>query len=154
MGMIQGAVNQLLTMGAAAKKATEITASKAEAAARAQRSEQRSVERHEAYMRNAAESAARAQRSEQRSVERHELYMKKAMDRAKQAISAKYNQNKRYQEFLESLTPSEQKNVPEDIKRIAFEAQKKQPEVRIGGSKADLSKFGPEAQEIIRRGMK
>lgn len=113
--MIQGAINQLLTMGAAIKKADEMTASRA--------------------------------RSEQRAIERHEAYMNKARNRMRQSVQAKYNQNKEYQKFLASLGNP---NVPDIVTQVAFDAMKNQPEVRIGKDKVDISKMSPEAQRLLR----
>lgn len=115
--MIQGAINQLLTLGAAAKKATDLT------------------------KQNEAKEAVKASRAEEARI--------KAMKSAQERIEAKWSQNKDYQAFRESLGVHNQ--APEALKRLAYEAQKRQPEVRIGGAKMDLSRLSPEAQDIIRR---
>lgn len=115
--MIQGAINQLLTFGAAAKKATDLTKQKEEKA------------------------AVKASKAEEAQI--------KAMKSARERIEAKWNQNQDYQAFKKSLGINNK--APEELKRIAYEAQKKQPEVRIGGAKMDISRLSPEAQDIIRR---
>lgn len=115
--MIQKAINQLLTIGAAVKKATDLT------------------------KQNEAKAAVKASRAEEAR--------DKAMKSAKERIEAKWNQNKDYQAFKASLGINNQ--APELLKRLAYNAKKEQPEVRIGGAKMDLSRLSPEAQDIIRR---
>lgn len=114
--MIQGAINQLLAMGAAAKKAGDIADAK---------------EVREAKI------AAREEQARDR-----------AMDRMKKKVQAKWDQNKEYQAFKASLGNNQ---APDLLKRIAFEAHKNAPEVRVGKDKIDISALGPEAQEAIRR---
>lgn len=112
--MIQGAINQLLAIGAAAKKAGDIADAK----------------------------AAREEIKVQRARER-------AMQRMRAKAQAKWDQNTEYQRFKESLGKNNQ--APEALKRIAFEAAKSQPQVRVGKDKIDITSLGPDAQEAIRR---
>ena len=115
--MIQGAINQLLAIGAAAKKAGDIADAKAARAEKAAVKEQQARDR--------------------------------AMQRMQQKVQAKWDQNKEYQRFKETLGKNNQ--APEALKRIAFEAYKSQPEVRVGKDKIDITSLGPDAQEAIRR---
>lgn len=129
--MIQGAINQLLTMGAAAKKASDITKEKeTESAARM------------------AEKQAKAAEQQARAIAKEQAAKEKAMERMKQKVQAKWDQNKEYQAFKASLGNNQ---APEILKRIAFEAYKNAPEVRVGKDKIDISALGPEAQDAIRR---
>ena len=73
--MIQGAINQLIGMAAAGKKASDIAHAKEASAAD-----------------KAAKAAAKEEAAKQ-----------KAMQRTRDKINAKYNQNKEYQEFVKSL---------------------------------------------------
>lgn len=114
--MIQKAINQLLAMGAAAKKAGDIADSKAASAEKAAVKEAQARDR--------------------------------AMQRMRAKAQAKWDQNKAYQSFKESLGNNQ---APEALKRIAFEAYKSQPEVRVGKDKIDIMSLGPDAQEAIRR---
>lgn len=121
--MIQGAINQLLTLGAAAKRTGEMAEQK-------------------------AETAARVQRAEQRAVERHEVYMHKALKRAQESIQQKYRQTSDYKKFMNELKNNK---APQSLKEIAFEQKQRMPEVRIGKEKIDPSRLSPELQDIIRR---
>ena len=73
--MIQGAINQLIGMAAAGKKASDIA------------------------------KAKEARASEKAAVQatKDEAAKQKAMQRTRDKINAKYNQNKEYQEFVKSL---------------------------------------------------
>lgn len=113
--MIQGAINQLIGIAAAAKTAYG-----------------RSVQKEQ----KAIAQATKAEQAKQ-----------KAMKRAADRINAKYTQNKDYQSFIKSLGNNQ---APEELKRIAFDAMKNQPDVRIGKDKIDISKLSPEAQAAIR----
>ena len=114
--MIQSAINQLIGLAAAVKKANDVTAQK---------------------------EAAR--------ISREEKARSTALKRAQDRIQAKWAQNKDYQAFLSSLGSNQ---APEELKRIAYEAHKQQPQIRLGKERIDFSKLSPEAQEAIRRGTK
>ena len=121
--MIQGAINQLIGMAAAGKKASDIAKAK----------EERASEK----------AAAQATKDE--------AAKQKAMQRTRDKINAKYNQNKEYQAFVKSLGNNQ---APDILKQIAFDASKRAPDVRIGGSKVDYFSLSPEARAAIDKGRK
>lgn len=77
--MIQGAINQLIGMAAAGKKASDIAKAK----------------------------EARASEKAAKQATKDEAAKQKAMQRTRDKINAKYNQNKEYQEFVKSLNAPE-----------------------------------------------
>lgn len=112
--MIQGAINQLIGFGAAAKRAGDIADAKE------------------------ARAAAATER---------------ALSRARSKIQSRYDQKESYKAFLSSLKDNQ---APEELKRIAFEEvqRQKSADVRIGGSRVDLSRFSPEARAFLTKGGK
>ena len=135
--MIQGAINQLIGIAAAAKKTEDIAVARQEREARsAARAEQSAIAKRE----REAAAASRAQQAKDR-----------AMQRARDRIQQKWDQNKEYQEFVRSLGDNQ---APEELKRIAFEASRRAPTVRIGGSEVDITRLSPEAQAVLRGGGK
>lgn len=114
--MIQGAINQLIGIAAAAKKAHDVTAAKME-----------------------------------KAKSREQIAKEKAIKRTQDKINAKYTQNKEYQAFVKSLGNNQ---APDLLKQIAFDASKRAPEVRIGGSKVDYFSLSPEARAAIDKGGK
>lgn len=121
--MIQTAINQLLAMGAAVKKASDIT----------------------------KEKEARAVEKQQKAVAKEQAAKEKAMARMAAKVEAKWAQNKDYQAFRESLkNQSKTGEIPEALSRIAYEKwDVADKAVKKGGG--DLSRFSPEAQAAIIR---
>lgn len=71
----------------------------------------------------------------------------RAMDRARKNIQMRFDQNAEYKKFVQSLGNNQ---APEELKRIAFEAQKNTPKVKLGGQDIDITRLSPEAQAAIR----
>ena len=126
--MIQGAINQLLAIGAAVKTAGDIADAKA---VRGQK------------------KIARQEESNARMADKAKQAKERSMQRMKDAVKSKWDQNEEFQIFKATLGKDNQ--APDLLKQIAFEAQKNQPEVRVGKEKVDIFSLGPEAQEAIRR---
>ena len=121
--MIQGAINQLLTMGAAFKKASDVT----------------------------KEKQAKAEEKQQKAVAKEQAAKQKAMQRMAAKVEAKWAQNKDYQDFRQSLiNQSKTREVPEAVSRIAYEKWTTADKAAKQAG-ADLSKFSPEAQAAIIR---
>ena len=139
--MIQGAINQLIGLAAAAKKANDIVQEKE---TRAAEKVQRETIRAEKEQQRAIELRKKAASKEQEAKER-------ALQRARDKIQARYDQNKEYKEFVQSLGDNQ---APDELKRLAFEASKNTPQVTLGGSVIDVSRLSPEAQQVLRGGNK
>ena len=121
--MLQTAINQLLTMGAAVKKASDITKGK----------EEKAVEK------------------QQKAIAKEKAAKEKAMARMAAKVEAKWAQNKEYQAFRESLkNQSKTGEIPEAVSRIAYDKWSIADKA-VKKTGADLSKFSPEAQAAIIR---
>ena len=73
-----------------------------------------------------------------------------AMQRMQQKVQEKWDQNEEFKKHINTIGA----NAPDLVKQLAFEKWKETPgDVRIGGSKVDVSKLSPEAQKALREGV-
>lgn len=128
--MIQRAINQWLTMGAAFKKASDVTKEKQ---AKAEEKQQKAIEK------------------QQKAVVKEQAAKQKAMQRMASKVEAKWAQNKDYQSFREGLiNQSKTGEIPEALSRLAY-GKWAAADKAVKEAGVDLSDFSPDAQAAIIR---
>lgn len=139
--MIQSAVNQLLSIGAAARRTSEMTAAREASRQMAAAREERAVARE-------ARAAAREEDRIASRASREKQARDHAIQRAQDKIRAKYTQKMDYKNFTESLGAP---NAPDVLKKIAYEKYLELPKISIGGIPVDPMKLSPEAIHALQK---
>lgn len=137
--MIQGAINQLIGMAAAAKTKADVV----------ERREKNEAEKQAKAVAREQAAKLREQQKLNNAIAKEQAAKEKAMQRAMAKAQAKWDQNQDYQRFKETLVGKENQ-APEELKRILYEKYDTAAKA-VKKSGGDITKFSPDAQaQIIR----